>query len=1356
MGAARSDDGVQSATGGVLPPESVFPPGFPVVAIGASAGGLEALSRFFDAMPPHPGFGFVVVVHLAASHASHMPELLARHTSMPVTQVGDDAAEPLRPDHVHVIPPNRWLEISGGQLRTGPLGHPGPAPLPIDRFFRSLAEDRMERAVCIVLSGTGADGSGGLRDIKAGGGLVMAQSPDTALHGGMPRSAIATGLVDVVLPVEQMPRALLEYALHARLHGAAAAADAAAPADAAVLQDIVALLRARAGQDFRGYKVPMLMRRVRRRMGLARVHGMADYHVLLRETPEEITRLSKDLLIGVTAFFRDPEAWSELASQVIAPMLAEAGDESAFRIWVPGCSTGEEAYTVGILMAEQLQTLRDTRSRVTIFATDADGEVLDTGRAGRYPAHIASALSGERLARFFTHEGEHYVVRKELREMVMFAPQNLLADPPFSRLDLICCRNLLIYLAPEQQRKLITLFHFALNPGGHLMLGKSESIGHLHDLFEPALKRWRVYRRVGAGRRAGHDIAAARDGDARAQAPSRRTPAPAGGRPGGLGEVVQRLLLAHCAPAALLIDREQRVLYIAGPTEDFLIQPGGEPSNELLAMVREGLRLRLRALLHKVQQEGAAASGAVPLTRHGKTLRVDIGVMPVREPGLDAGMLLVTFSARPAPAAAPSAMAAPNEGDEHAIRQLEEELQVARRDLQGAIEELESANEELKVANEEAMSTNEELQSANEELETSKEELQSLNEELTTVNSQLEEKVVELETANNDLTNLLTSTHLPTLFLDRQLRIKRFTPQVTRLFSLIATDVDRPVTDIASRFPIDELLADARRVLEQLAPIEREMQCDGEHYLRRALPYRTHEDRIEGVVFTFTDVSELRRAAEDLRRSEAMSRGQAEELDALYQSRPIGLALFDRELRCLRLNEALAESFGVAASQAVGRPMAECLPWLAHSLLPVVAPVLEGGKTLLNREVHEPAAAGPVGADNAGSAGSADSADGRREWLASLYPLKNAQGEVRSVSAVVVEVTEHRRAADEIRRGRARLRRMVDTSQVGIAVVRADGRVPEVNDALLKMLGYDRQDLGQGEVSLRLPSGEALIGEQDLARLALGGGTGPVEKTLVRKDGTHLEVLASASGLGNGDDEHVVFVVDLTEPKLAQQRLRAAEDLTAQIERAREEDRARIAREIHDELGAALTAIKMRLQAARAEAAARKRRLPSALDEMPGLIDGATQAVNRIIGDLRPSVLDHLGVWAAIRWYAERVLPGAGVAHEVAIADELQAQAIGADRATAIFRIAQEALTNVVRHADATHVSIRATADDTGTLMLEIQDDGKGIEPDPSFDTAAGGLLGMRERARRFGGELSVSATALRGTTVVLSMPLRD
>ncbi|MGH7527113.1 MAG: CheR family methyltransferase, partial [Gemmatimonadales bacterium] len=673
------------------------------------------MKRFFSAMPAQSGLGFVVIPHLDPTHVSHLPELLGRHTPMPVEQAHDGA--PVQAEHVHIIPPNALLTIKGGVLHLGAaVARPG-IPRPIDGFLRSLAEYQQERAICIIFSGTGSDGTLGLKAIKAEGGLVMVQSPDTAEHDGMPRSAIATGLVDYVLPVEEMPAALLEYVEHAHLRGAPIPVPADPRHDP--LHAILALLRTREGHDFRCYKKAMLLRRIHRRMGLNHIAAIGDYGQYLGDTPAELKALAKDLLIGVTEFFREPEAWAVLEEEVIPAFVAAKHPEAPLRVWVTGCATGEEAYSLGMLLLERVAS-SERNGELQIFATDIDRHALEIARVGTYPEGMASSLAPERLTRFFTRADNSYRVKKELREAVVFAPQNLITDAPFSRLDLIICRNLLIYLEPELQQKVIALFHFALNRNGYLFLGKSETVGRQLSLFEPLSKKWRIYRRSGSVRHRPVDVPLIPEA-----LPGERPggPRPRPQRPGDHGEVCRALLLARYAPAAVLVNRDCQTLYFHGQTDDYLVHPGGEPTDDLLAMAREGLRLKLRAALHRAMREEQPAVVVTQVKRGGTFLPVQVTVTPVEDQRQGVGLWLVTFSAPPAAEAEP----APRAIDESAaVGHLEEELASAKKELESVVADLESANEELKVSNEEAMSMNEELQSTNEELETSKEELQSL------------------------------------------------------------------------------------------------------------------------------------------------------------------------------------------------------------------------------------------------------------------------------------------------------------------------------------------------------------------------------------------------------------------------------------------------------------------------------------------------------------------------------------------------------------------------------------------------------------------------------------------------------
>jgi two-component system CheB/CheR fusion protein len=830
----------------------------PVVGIGASAGGLDAFKKFFQAMPSQSGMAFVLIPHLDPTHESLMVELLRKYTPMPVVEAGEGMA--VEANYVYIIPPNKYLTISKGVLRlTGPVER-ARSSTSIDFFLRSLAEDLEEKAICIIMSGTGAHGTLGLKAVKAYGGMAVVQDPHTAEYSRMPESAVATQLADYVLPVEEMPAALIKYVQHFYINGGMVAVPVAEVPDQ--LHRILALLKARTNHDFHCYRKRMLVRRVERRMGLNHIEKLPAYLEHLRHNAEEVNRLVKDLLISVTSFFRDPEAFRALESHVLAPLVEAKGPEEAIRIWVPGCATGEEAYSIGMLLMEQIQRAQKSR-RFQIFATDVDEDAMQAARHGLYPESIVGDLSAERLAKFFTkYDEQTYQVNKQLREAVVFAVQNLITDAPFSKLDLVSCRNLLIYLEPDIQQKVISLLHYSLNEGGYLFLGPSETIGRQPDLFETASKKWRIFKRIGAARMERLDFPILPRERQPARPVAESLPRPQA----NFTDLTQHLLLEQYAPAAVLINRRNEILYFFGPTRRYLEQPTGGPTQDLMLLTEGGLRTKLRAAIHKaVRDREKVTAGDIQLKRNGNYHTVCITVQPVKNPKGEE-LLLVTFEDDRRQPAVPAKKGESGQ-DESAVRQLEFELKTSREDLQSTIEELESSNEELKAANEEVMSMNEELQSANEELETSKEELQSLNEELGTVNNQLQDKVGELEAAGNDMANLLNSSDVATVFLNEDFRISRFTPASKRFLNLIDRDLGRPLADIAVKFPDPNLVQDAQEVLRTLTPLEKELAGKDESWcIRRIIPYRTLDNRIHGVVLTFIDVTNLKRVQGDLRR----------------------------------------------------------------------------------------------------------------------------------------------------------------------------------------------------------------------------------------------------------------------------------------------------------------------------------------------------------------------------------------------------------------------------------------------------------------------------------------------------------
>src|SRR2546429_2175147 len=838
-------------------------PDFPVVAIGASAGGLEAFKRFMGAMPADGGIAFALIPHLDPNHASLMVELLAKYTRMPIHEAGHGMA--IERNHVYVIPPKHYLAFNDGVLALSRPPEARGRQTAIDFSLRSLAEDRKEKAIGVIFSGTGSHGTAGIKEIKFVGGMVMVQDPATAEYDQMPRSAIATGLVDYVLAPEDMPAALLRYVNHAYVQ---AGTETISPGQEAAetVKRVLALLRTRTRYDFRCYRKSMLMRRVQRRMGLLHLDRVDDYLKRLRDDPEEVAALDKDLLIGVTAFFREPEAFVVLTEQVIPDLIRHADGDQAIRVWCCGCATGEEAYSLSMVLIEQFAAVKRVPN-FQIFASDVSEASLEVARQGSYPESIVSDVSPERLHRFFTRVGEnHYQVSKQIRDPIIFAQQNMLSDPPFSKLDLISCRNLLIYLEPEVQAKAIQMFHFALNDGAYLMLGPSESIGRALELFEPVARKSRVYRRLPQGRptRLELPLVPRRGRDA-------PTAKPGAGARGELrtSELMQHAL-THYAPASVLINRGYEILSMQGPLVDYLEFPPGQPTQNLLTLARQGLRTKIRALCQKaIDGNAPVVDSSAHVRRNGQYIACSVTARPITEPREAQGWLLVVFQDRFDERAEPPT-SAPPAPESPFVRQLEDELRTARDDLRSASEDFESANEELKASNEEVMSVNEELQSANEELESSKEELQSLNEELITVNSQLQEKVDELDRANADLTSLLESTEIATLFLDTELRVKRFTPGITDLVNVRPGDLGRPVADFATNFQDDPLLADCRRALEKLTSVERQMQSfGGQSCIRRVFPYRTGGNRIEGLIVTYTTISQLVAARKLIEEGEA-------------------------------------------------------------------------------------------------------------------------------------------------------------------------------------------------------------------------------------------------------------------------------------------------------------------------------------------------------------------------------------------------------------------------------------------------------------------------------------------------------
>jgi two-component system, chemotaxis family, CheB/CheR fusion protein len=926
-------------------PSQDLPNGFPIVGIVASAGGLDAFKKFFLAMPPDSGMAFVLIPHLDPTHESLMVELLGKMTSMSVVEAEHDIN--VLANCVYIIPPGTFMAITNGRLQLSEPPKQHAWETSIDFFLRSLALDQKERAIGIVLSGTGSHGAMGIREIKLAGGMAMAQQPETAEYDQMPTNAIATGQVDCVLPPERMPAALTKHVEQPYLNkGGEVASLSAASTD--LLNQVLALLQSRTKYDFRCYRRAMVLRCIERRMSLAHVDSLSVYLEMLQQRPEEITAIYKDMLVSVTAFFRDPDAYRVLEQELIPSLIARHTTESPIRIWVPGCATGEEAYSIAMLLIEGIEANHSTRN-IQIFASDIDQDAIDVARAGIYPASISGDISPDRLNRFFAKvDYSHYQVNKQLRDLIVFSHQNLIADSPFSRLDLISCRNLLIYLELELQQKVIALFHFSLSADGYLLLGPSETIGKLSDLFETVSKKWRVYRRIGPSRRDLIGIPFTKTGERRISVPHNLTAAV---HRKGLKELTERLVLNDYAPAVALINRKFEILYVTGPIVNFLEFPVGELTKDLLAMARAGLRAKLRvACNNAIRDNRTIVDTKVRVKRNGLYDYCAITVRPLSEAKDSDGLMLVVFqdrgvqqsldegslvvssiASRSRRGTSPTEMEAHESEDSPLVQQLEFELKSMSEELHSTIEEMESTTEELKTSNEEIMSVNEELQSANEELETSKEELQSLNEELSMVNSQLQDKVAELEKATDNLMNLMSSTEIATIFLDTHLNIKQFTPPTKILLNLRPSDIGRPFREIAPKFPDDLMLSECQQVLESLTPLEREIQSDeSTYYLRRILPYRTADHQVGGVVITFIDLTqrkhaEARQREADLQSIVALQEGR-ERMAAILNTASDAIFTMDQQGKIEIINWATEALFGYARDELIGQHVSLLIP----------------------------------------------------------------------------------------------------------------------------------------------------------------------------------------------------------------------------------------------------------------------------------------------------------------------------------------------------------------------------------------------------------------------------------------------
>ena len=888
---------------------------FYIVGMGGSAGSLEAFEQFFRNMPEDSGAAFVLISHLDPTQKGMMPELLQRYTKMKVFEAVDGMK--VVPNCVYVIPSNRDMAILHGTLQLlAPTATRG-LRLPIDFFFKHLGLDQKEKAIGIIISGMGSDGTAGLKIIKEHLGMVMVEDPESAKYDSMPRSAIDTGLADYVAQAEVLPSMLLAYIKQSSQPLSEHIGTEEQFVSA--VQKILVLLRGQTGNDFSLYKKNTVLRRIERRMNVHHIGKTEQYVRFLQDNPQEVELLFKELLIGVTSFFRDPEAFELLKKTIVPDILKNREKERAVRVWVPGCSTGEEAYSIAIIFSECLSKLRlKGNFKVQIFATDIDKEAIDKARQGVYPANIAADLSPERLEHFFSKEDNKYQINKDIREMVVFAPHNVTMDPPFTKLDLISCRNLLIYLTAELQKKLMALFHYSLMPDGILFLGTSETIGRFVDQFSMVDTKWKIYQRR-------HSVQTAADTVDFAHFYREALPA---GRVGGkqaagsvsIPEVANRMLLEDFTPPAVFINEQGDVVYIHGRTGKYLEPPAGKTNINIFAMAREGLKIELPGAIREAKSQNKVITlKGIKVKTNGDFQTIDLTVKPVVQPGIQQPLYMLVFenvTMPPKEGKTISGRASSSSRLKDINIELENELKHTKELLQNTSEEMQLSQEELKSTNEEMQSTNEELQSTNEELSSSKEEMQSLNEEMMTVNAELQVKVDELTLSNSDMKNLLNRTEIATIFLDNDLNIRRFTPEATGIFNLIQSDIGRPISHIVSKLRYDDIVTDVRKVLDLLMYKEAQVQAkDGHWYIMRIMPYRTHDNAIDGVVINFIDITAMKKLEISLQEKESLAQKASALAAGITATVREPLIVLDANFKVINANPSFYQNFRVTPEQ---------------------------------------------------------------------------------------------------------------------------------------------------------------------------------------------------------------------------------------------------------------------------------------------------------------------------------------------------------------------------------------------------------------------------------------------------------
>ncbi len=1284
---------------------------FPIVGVGASAGGVAATTELVQNLGEAPGVAIVVVHHLDPSHDSGLVELLARVTSIPVTAVVD--GERAEKDHIYVLPPGVDVTIARGILHLAPRSDRAGLHLPIDQFFESLAADQEASAVGVVLSGTGFDGTNGLRAINAAGGVTFAQDA-TAQHAGMPTSAVATGCVSAVLDPAGIARELARLGQHPPT---ILAPSSAAQAERE-LWAIASLMRKASGIEFTNYKQATLQRRIERRIFLAHLPGLSEYAELLQRSPDELRALCDDVLIHVTGFFRDPGVYQALAQAVFPRLLERRERDAPIRVWVPGCSSGEEVYSLAIILHEFLAAA-GSEVPIKIFGTDVSLAVVDRARAARYPTSIERDVSPGRLQRFFTKAPGGYQVARTLRDCCVFARHDITRDPPFSRLDLISCRNLMIYLGTTLQERVMPLFHYALGEPGFLVLGSSETVRNFVG-FAPLDARHRIYARTSAAPRAAFDFSDRRFLE-ETPPPTFTPPASSGAQ--DLHREADRLVLAHFAPPGVVVTDDLAIVHFRGQTGAFLEPTPGAASLDLMRLAREELRLALRQTIDAARARSGPASATAVLAASHRS--VDIEVIPFASAGSQQRFFVVLFKELPELAArgpAPASGAAPEP--------LAEELASTRRYLESVIEQLEASKEELKAANEEIVSSNEELRSTNEELQTAKEELQATNEELRTVNDEMNDRNIEKSRLNDDLSNVLNSVEIPIVLLGRDMRVRRFTPAAMPVFHFVASDVGRPFTDIKPLVREPDLASVAAQVLERLTPSTVTGQDDqGRWYQTTVRPYVTADNRIDGVILCAVDIDPVKKTSERL--SEA--RTYAESIvDTVHEC----LLVLGPDLRVRSANRAFFHAFALTPDETLGSPLGE----LGRGVLDL--PQL---KELLARLATRGQVEDVLVEHNF--------ACGARAFMVSARHIEPGP----LVLLALADVSARHQAEAALLRSERQFRDVLTTAAQAVLMVDAGGQIVFANDAAERTFGFARGELLGVAIDALVPlssrSAHTMLRAgylRDASTRLMGPGRNLKGR---KKCGEEFPVEASLGAIGDPDRPLVVaFIEDLTSRHQSEAVIR---DYQARLQTmafdaavVEEQERRRIAVDLHDRIAQSLALAQMKLSAANLTLSAASR---PELDMAIALLEQCGADARSLMFDLSPPVLYDLGLKQALSWLAEDFEKRHGI--HVELETDEQEQPLDDTTAALLFRAVRELLMNVVKHARTPAARVSLSWADRH-VDVAVEDDGVGFASSGPGESRQGfGLFSVREQLGRLGGVVEVDSAPGTGTRIRLRVP---